>query len=131
MTDRSPAAAAERRAHIVELHNLNVSTAEIATRMGITPRSVMRARAAAGLTKPQPTPFTIEEYYAAQEMLDDGASYHEVARTLGRWPGTIKKRLPGYTLDKYQVSQAAAMGRAMAAIERATSLTAQRKGGAI
>lgn len=129
--DTSPEGAAERRAKVAELHALNYTTAEIAARIGITPRSVLRAKVAAGLSRPPVPRFTIEEYCAAQKMLDDGAPYAEVARTLGRSHNTLVRHLPGYPRwSKHQASQAAVMGRALARIERAPDLAMPHRIGA-
>lgn len=128
--DRTPEAAAARRAKIAELHALNYTAPEIAARVGITPRSVLRAKVAAGISRPQVPRFCEAEYRAAKKMLDDGASYHEVGRTLGRSHSTIARHLPGYTWDKYQASAAAVMGRTMARIERAPNLALNHQVGA-
>lgn len=116
--DQSGEARAARRTQIVELTRLGHSAAQIAGRLGITARSVQRGRVAAGLAATQPPRFCEAEYRAAKRMLDDGASYHEVGRTLGRAASTVKRHLPGYTWDKHQAAHAAALGRAMARLDR-------------
>jgi len=47
-------------------------------------------------------------------MLEDGASYEEVARTLRRSHTAFRRRLPGYTLTKKEAAHRAALGRQMA-----------------
>lgn len=113
-----PAAFAERRAQIVNLTALEFTAAEIAARLGITPRTVTRARRAAGIAQQKPPPMSDDEKRAAQRLLDDGASYHDVANTLGRAADTIKRNLPGYTWDRGRCAEAAALGRVMARLER-------------
>jgi len=122
MTDTSKEAVAERRAQIIALTEQGWTAAAIADRLGITKRSVARGRAAAGIAQPRAPLMTDDEKRAARTMLDDGASYHEVGRTIGRSASTIERNLPGYTWDQRRCSEAAALGRAMARLNRQTPL---------
>ncbi|MFA4083637.1 helix-turn-helix domain-containing protein [Mycobacteroides salmoniphilum] len=52
-----------------------------------------------------------EELEQAQVMLDDGASYHEVGRSLGRSPGTIQRHFPGCSWTQDQITAHAVVMR--------------------
>lgn len=109
---------AHRRDAVARMTRQGMRVADIAARLKVTPRLVMRDRRKLSLSQPAPTPFTESEYIAAKRLLDDGASYNEVARTIGRTHQTLVKHLPGYTWTSQQVAQAGAMGRAMARLDR-------------
>lgn len=48
-------------------------------------------------------PWTIDDQSRAEAMLDDGASFREVGRTLGRNRSVIMRRFPGrgYTREQH------------------------------
>ncbi|MCV7174801.1 helix-turn-helix transcriptional regulator [Mycolicibacterium sphagni] len=83
---------------VVELTRAGHSVRQIAEIVGIQPRSVTRIRQHTGLTKHYvpPRPWTDEEKATAKAMLDDGVSYKEVGRTLGRDRHKLYKMFPGY-----------------------------------
>lgn len=87
--------ARERRARVEELTRQGLTAQRIADILGCTVRTVHRARAARGLCLQEHRLFTAEEAASARSMLDDGASYTEVARTLGRDVSTVAKKFPG------------------------------------
>lgn len=122
--NRSREATADRRAEIVKLTRLGLSARDIAVNLGITKRSVYRGRTFSGVAQPKHPLMTQSEKCTAQTMLDDGASYGEAGRTIGRAAATIKKHLPGYTFDKQQSAEASALGRAMARLDRQTPAAA-------
>ncbi|OIN80757.1 helix-turn-helix domain-containing protein [Mycobacterium malmoense] len=69
---------------------------QIAETVGVCVRTVQRARRVAGV----PAPFcgnqlSAEELRRAAAMLDDGASYREVGRTLGRSATAVMRNLRG------------------------------------
>lgn len=109
---------AERQHRIIELTRQGLTTAVIADMLGISQRTVERARHDCGYAEEAAPPMTAEEKAEALARLNDGASYAEVARTLGRHALTIARHCPGYTWDRSQIAQAAAWGRAMARLER-------------
>lgn len=109
--------AAARRAAILELDKNGVDIDEIAQRVGISRRTVQRIRSDAGLTR-SARYATEDEKLRAKAMLSDGASYEEVARTLGRYGSTIASWFPGYAWSFDQRREAAMMAREMANLER-------------
>lgn len=76
----------------------------------------MRGPAVTGDRRPRR--LTGSEELRARELLADGACYAEVGRTLGRSYRTIQRYVPGYTLDRRQAAEVAALGRAMDALDR-------------
>ncbi|QDH91840.1 helix-turn-helix DNA-binding domain protein [Mycobacterium phage Phrappuccino] len=94
----------ERRRLVVAMTRDGHSIREIAEVLDLTPRSVQRHRHDAGITRPPNNdPLTAEECATARALLEDGASYREVARTLGRSAVTLRRRLPGYGWDREQL----------------------------
>lgn len=86
----------QRRREVVALTGRGFSAPHIAAVLGITERSVIRHRQRAGITQGQKAPpMTEHEIRRAAELLDDGCSYNETARTLGRDPKTLQRRFPG------------------------------------
>ena len=104
---------AERRDRVAELTRQGLTAGTIAEILGITKRSVQRHRKERGVTQPPAVHMTAEELLRAKEMLEDGASCREVARTLGRTHGTILKRFPECKWTKSQRLQQATLGRQM------------------
>ena len=81
---------------IVELTEQGLSTRQIADVLHITCRSVTRGRRRRGVSLADPaTPLTAEQIDHARQMLIDGASYAEVARTIGCNKETVRRRFPG------------------------------------
>lgn len=97
------------------------SAPQIANELGITTRSVQRARTKLGVAKRPPRRLSSDERQTIGDMLRDGASYPEVGRTVGRHPSVIRRAFPGYTFTTEQMAAARANGRAMARIERNTN----------
>lgn len=103
MTTTSAAAVSARRARIEQLTREGYSASEIAAFLGVTKRTVVRIRRKLGITKPPAgLPLSAEELRIAAEMLADGCSYTETARTLGRGVHTMIRRFPGYGWDRQQ-----------------------------
>lgn len=114
-----PEVFAQRRIQIVTLTKQGRTAREIADQLGVTPRTVVRHRKAAGISKPGPREFTARETLRAIELLDDGASYSEVARTLGRGYKAVRNNAPGYPLwDKQKAAETASLARTMRRLER-------------
>lgn len=92
----------ERYRKIVDLSRRGLTESEISAQLGVSRRMVQRARVWAGIAGAPPVPLTEEEKVAAKAMLEDGASYPEVARTLGRGRTTIADHFPGYAWTNAQ-----------------------------
>lgn len=86
---------------------------EIATRLGVTMRTIQRDRHALGITGPPQTPLTAAEHARARALLADGASYREVGRTLGRNPDTIAHHYPGHAWTRQQATEHARLVRTL------------------
>lgn len=86
---------AVRDERIIELTRDGWKAHEIAVELGITARTVQRARARAGIARPAGRPMTADDLRIAAALLNDGASFGEVGRTLGRDLMTIRKYFPG------------------------------------
>lgn len=85
----NPASRAERRNMVAELTWEGWTLVEIAARLGVTTRTVGRDREKTKISRPAAKRWTEEEQRRAQELIDDGYSLMEVARTLGRHVNTI------------------------------------------
>lgn len=101
---------AEQRARlyerVAELTREGWSSAAIAEDMGTTTRTVTRIRKATGTTtRTNPPPLTAEQLARAKDLLEDGAPYPEVARTLGCGSEVLRNRLPGYSWTLQQAGQ--------------------------
>ena len=83
-----------RDKQIAELTYEKVPTAEIAKRVGVTVRSVMRAQRRRGIPA-SIRKMTPEEVAYVEEKLDEGWSLAEVSRTIGRAEGTLSHRFRG------------------------------------
>ena len=97
-----------RRERVVALTQQNYTALQIAQILGITTRSVVRHRKAAGIAQTPPSYLTEAEIQQATAMLEDGASRREVARTLGRSESAIGNHFPNYGWNQ---SQACTYGR--------------------
>jgi IS30 family transposase len=95
----SPEETRLRDKRIAELTREGYSGTQIARRVGVTHRTVQRARVRTGVAQPFcGIPLTPEEIRLAESLLDDGASYCEVGRTLGRSMETIRRRFRGRSM---------------------------------
>ncbi|QTF82295.1 hypothetical protein SEA_ZIGGYZOO_51 [Gordonia phage ZiggyZoo] len=102
-TDREEVA--RRRETIAELTRAGLSAAEIALRLNITPRTVVRQRALAGVSKPTYPRLTEEQLATARRLIDEGAPYKEVARTIGCCQSTVAQRFPGRGWTRKQIDE--------------------------
>ncbi|ALA48806.1 hypothetical protein XFACTOR_58 [Mycobacterium phage XFactor] len=76
--------------------------------VGCSPRTVTRVRAAADARVMNPdrfTPLTADQLEFAEYLLEDGAPYQEVARTLGVSRTTIEKHFPGRAWKPKQIAE--------------------------
>lgn len=84
-----------RREMIARLTREGRSATEIAARLRISVRTVYRYRQITGASRNRCSPMSEDELAIARMLLEDGASYGEVGRTLGRRGFTISRRFPG------------------------------------
>ncbi|OHU71354.1 hypothetical protein BKG86_17015 [Mycobacteroides chelonae] len=94
---------------VVALTRQGHTSAEIANALSIARRTVVRHRRRAGISQPVASVMSADELATARVMLDDGASYHEVGRSLGRSPGTIQRNFPGHWTQEQITAHAAVM----------------------
>lgn len=80
---------------VVELTTQEMPTPMIAGMLGVSERTVTRHRRRAGICPRPLSRFTPDEIRVAESLLDDGASYGEVARTLGRDKSVVRQRFIG------------------------------------
>ena len=96
---------------IAELTRRGSTAADIAKQLGLNPRTITRARRRMGVAQPAVPRFSQDEVRRAEAMLDDGCSFREVARTLGRAHDTIMLKFPGRGWTSRQVAEYAAWSR--------------------
>lgn len=77
-----------------QMHDLGLSGVRIAQELGITTVSVYRIRKELGL-ETGAVRMTEERRAKIQSMLDDGASWMEIKKTLGVQHATMQKHFPG------------------------------------
>jgi predicted DNA-binding transcriptional regulator AlpA len=72
-------------ATIVQLRKAGLRTREIAERVGVSERTVVRHMTAQGLTRPRPAPLEASPAWLpdADALLAEGMSFREVGATLG------------------------------------------------
>lgn len=84
---------------------LGIKGSEIAASMDVPIWYITQVRKEAGLPRRPIRPYkpmTTREVAQALRLLEDGASYGEVARTLGRTVNAIRKHHPGYAWTREQ-----------------------------
>lgn len=84
---------ATRDALVREWTREGVPPGEQARRLGVSRETVRQTRRRLGIL--QARPWTDADTARALQLLDDGCSFTEVGRTLGRSPATICRRFPG------------------------------------
>jgi DNA-binding NarL/FixJ family response regulator len=90
----------DRWDRVLDLSRRGVPIEQIAEQLGISVTHVSRIRARQRKSKQSRRSFTAEEIVIIEEMLNDGCSYAEVARTINRAPKSIRRRWPGRGWDK-------------------------------
>lgn len=109
----------ERYVQFLQLHAAGWPAWKIATEVGVATRTVQRWRGRAGVAKAAGTRFTADEIEVARLLLEDGASYNEAARSIGRDATCLKRKLPGYGWSQEQsIEYAVMMRRHRAALGR-------------
>lgn len=96
---------------IVELTRNGWSGAQIADELGMSTRTVSRVRSRAGVASFRHRKLTEAETQFLRQLLEDGCTYGEAARTIGRRVGVIKKHFPGYDCTREQQIEAARLAR--------------------
>jgi hypothetical protein len=84
-----------RQQLVAEMTAGGLSAAVIADVLNVTPRQVVRDRAALGISQERPAFLTREQLDHAARLLDDGSSFAEVARTIRCDVGTVAHHFPG------------------------------------
>lgn len=101
----------DRETRIDEVRRLTragLTAQQIADRVGCSKRQVGRDRRTLGIAPPWQQ-LTDEQVQRAEELLDDGASNLEVARTIGCDERTIRRRFPGRGWTKQQAAEHSAL----------------------
>lgn len=70
------------------------SASIIAARHGISTRTVSRIRTRLGIAQTVPPPLTAAQHQRVQQLIEDGCSAREIARTIGCADATIRKHYP-------------------------------------
>lgn len=87
---------AEREQQVCELSKAGCPVSVIANEVGLSSSQVVRIRKKHNLKAFVVSRFTLEETQLIFQLLEDGCSYNEVARTTGRHLGSIARKFPGY-----------------------------------
>jgi len=102
-----------RHQQVVKLTRQGCSAAQIADRLNITRRTVVRIRKLHGIAQPPLHRYSAEEIAAIEQLLDDGCSLAEVARTIGRPAPYLWRRYAGRGWTPSQAGQFGNMLRKM------------------
>lgn len=111
MSDKHPELTQQRSEAVAELTGMGRSASAIAEVLGITERSVQRYRRRLGISQRPPVPLTESQLVAAAQLLDDGCSYTEVARTIGCAGNTVARHFPGCGWTRAQINEHLRMTR--------------------
>lgn len=112
----APAKAAQVAGHLAKHPDILALVREglpsrvIAHRLHVSKRTISRVRQAAGLGVERRTA-SEDDKLRAKKMLEEGASYAEVARTIGFGPQHVKRWFPGYEWTVEQRNEMADMQR--------------------
>lgn len=96
------------REEYARMHRPDLSAAEAAQLLGVTPRTIVRIRARLGVSQPtsggavRPSPERLAEIEA---RLDDGWSVREIERTYGTTWRTIAAHFPGRSWTRSQAGK--------------------------
>lgn len=85
----------DRREHVVRMCAEGLNDLQIAQVFHVSERTIERDRERLGLTQPTSHQWTADELRLASNLLDDGCTYSEVARTIGVARDTVRFRFPG------------------------------------
>lgn len=104
---------AERREKVAAMTKQGYSAADIAAILRITERTVQRYRVRTGCAQPKRPPLTPEELARVEQLLNDGCSIAEAARTIGRAQTNLQQRFRGRGWTRQQRAEYLAMVRRM------------------
>lgn len=93
------------------LTKMGFSARMIAAELHIHADSVSRSRKRSGIALTRPAAMTPEQVQRMDEMLEDGVSYAEIARTFGFHQSSIARRLPNRGWTAQQAGELGAMNR--------------------
>ncbi|MGQ9348911.1 helix-turn-helix domain-containing protein [Mycolicibacterium gilvum] len=103
----------ERCERVAAMTRAGYTASQIAVILRITERTVQRYRVRTGCSQPAPLPLTPEEITRAEELLEDGCSLSEVARTIGRSHDAVVRRFQGRGWTRQQRAEFLHMVRRM------------------
>jgi transposase-like protein len=110
-----------RNNRILRLAREGIHPNVIAEAVGVAKATVFRVRRDAGDTAlMQYRRGTEAEKLQAKQLLEDGASYWEVGRTIGFSGSSVSRWFPGYSWSAQQRSESSAMSRKLNQLERLT-----------
>ena len=95
----------DRREQVTAMTRRGMNATQIGEALGITARTVLRHRVAAGIAQPASVRVTDKQWQTAERMLQDGCSLAEIARTIGADSKTIATHFPGRGWTKQQVGE--------------------------
>lgn len=98
---------------VVSLTERNYTTRQIATILGCTDRTVIRARVKAGIAQVPAPRLTDDQRALADNLITDGASLAEVARTIGCSYSTIYRHFRGRGFTRSEIGQYSQLVRSM------------------
>lgn len=98
-------------AEIAALTKAGKTAPQIAEQLGITARTVTRARVRLGIAQPARPMLTGKQIAAAFALLEDGCSYKEAARTVGTSISALSNRFPDHGWTRRQGGEFGAMIR--------------------
>lgn len=105
-----PAVSVER---VVELTKQNYSQRQIADMLGCTERTVIRARVKAGIAQTRAPMLTPEQLSLAENLITDGASIAEAARTIGCNVNTAYRHFKGRGFTRAEAAQYSSLVRSL------------------
>ena len=96
---------AERRERVQEMTRNGMTVIRIAEALGVTDRTVTRDRVALGIANPVAIHMTDHQRATARQLLNDGCSYNEAARTIGMGGQAVRRAFPGHGWTRRQGAQ--------------------------
>lgn len=95
-----------RRERVRDMTRAGFSAANIAAVLNVSERTVQRDRVAAGCAMPfAGIPKSADQIDYARQLLADGCSVHEAARTVGCSPQILYRRFPGASWTRQQCAE--------------------------
>jgi transposase-like protein len=119
MARTTRAFSAERQQRIEELCRQGLTADTIADMLQINPMTVYRAKRRAGMCTPR-RDASEDVKLRAKQLLHDGCSYQEVARTIGFDASSVVRWFPGFQFTPRQAGHAAVLARQARRLERLT-----------